>query len=204
MIDLYAAGTSNGMRARIALEECGLPYKWNFIDLAKGEQKTPQFLAMNPNGAIPVIVDHEGPGGKPLTLYQSTAILLYAAEKSGKFIPKDLAARAATMQALMGASTDITPMFGALTAATRAKEPHAPSVQMFKDRLRAMFQVWDGLLAKSKYAAGGEVTVADLSLYAGYWRTKAASPEVVEGLPNLTRWADAMAARPAIQRAVKL
>lgn len=204
MIDLYAAGTSNGMRARIALEECGLPYKWNFIDLAKGEQKTPQFLAMNPNGAIPVIVDHEGPGGKPLTLYQSTAILLYAAEKSGKFIPKDPAARAATMQALMGASTDITPMFGALTAATRAKEPHAPSVQMFKDRLRAMFQVWDGLLAKSKYAAGGEVTVADLSLYAGYWRTKAASPEVVEGLPNLTRWADAMAARPAIQRAVKL
>lgn len=204
MIDLYAAGTSNGMRARIALEECGLPYKWNFIDLAKGEQKTPQFLAMNPNGAIPVIVDHEGPGGKPLTLYQSTAILLYAAEKSGKFIPKDPVARAAAMQALMGASTDITPMFGALTAATRAKEPHAPSVQMFKDRLRAMFQVWDGLLARSTYAAGGEVTVADLSLYAGYWRTKGASPEVVAGLPNLSRWADAMAARPGIQRAVKL
>src|SRR5512147_1355086 len=109
MIDLYAAGTSNGMRARIALEECGLPYKWNFIDLAKGEQKSPQFLAMNPNGAIPVIVDHDGPGGKPLTLYQSTAILLSAAEKSGKFIPQDPAARAATMQALMGASTDITP-----------------------------------------------------------------------------------------------
>jgi len=203
MIDLYAAGTSNGMRARIALEECGLPYKWNFIDLAKGEHKTPQFLAMNPNGAIPVIVDHDGPGGKPLTLYQSTAILLYAAEKSGKFIPKDPAARAAAMQALMGASTDVTPMFGALTAATRAKEPHAPSVQMFKDRLRAMFQVWDGLLGKSKYAAGGEVTVADLSLYAGYWRTKGASPDVVEGMPNLTRWADAMAARPAIQRALK-
>jgi GST-like protein len=203
MIDLYAAGTSNGMRARIALEECGLPYKWNFIDLAKGESKTPRFLAMNPNGAIPVIVDHEGPGGKPLTLYQSTAILLYAAEKSGKFIPQDPAARAATMQALMGASTDITPMFGALTAATRAKEPHAPSVQMFKDRLRAMLQVWDGLLARSKYAAGDEVTVADLSLYAGYWRTKGASPETVEGLPNLTRWADAMATRPAIQRALK-
>jgi GST-like protein len=203
MIDLYAAGTSNGMRARIALEECGLPYKWNFIDLAKGESKTPQFLAMNPNGAIPVIVDHEGPGGKPLTLYQSTAILLYAAEKSGKFIPQDPAARAATLQALMGASTDVTPMFGALTAATRAKEPHAPSVQMFRDRLRAMFQIWDGLLARSKYAAGDEVTVADLSLYAGYWRTKGASPEVVQGLPNLARWADAMAARPAIQRALK-
>ena len=116
MIDLYAAGTSNGMRARIALEECGLPYKLNFIDLAKGEHKTPQFLAMNPNGQIPVIVDHEGPGGLSVTLSQSTAILLYCSEKSGKFMPKDPAARPAVLQALMSASTDVTPVFGALTA----------------------------------------------------------------------------------------
>ena len=204
MIDLYAAGTSNGMRARIALEECGLAYTFHPIDLTKGEQKAPGFLAMNPNGAIPVIVDRDGPGGKPLTLYQSTAILLYAAEKSGKFLPKDPAARAATMQALMGASTDVTPMFGAVNLVARAKEPHAPTVQLFKERLRAMFQVWDGLLAKSTYAAGDEVTVADLSLYAGYWRTKGALPEIVEGLPHLGRWAEAMAARPAIQRAVKV
>jgi len=203
MIDLYAAGTSNGMRARIALEECGLAYTLHPVDLAKGENRTPQFLAMNPNGQIPVIVDRDGPGGKPLTLSQSTAILIYAAEKSGKFLPKDPAARAAMLQATMSASTDVTPMFGALTAAVRAKEPHAPSVQMFKDRLRAMFQVWDGLLAKTKYAAGAEISVADLSLFAGYARTKGASPELLEGMPNLARWGAEMAARPAIQRALK-
>ena len=203
MIDLYAAGTSNGMRARIALEECGLPYKLHPIDLTKGEHKTPHFLAMNPNGQIPVIVDHEGPGGKPVTLSQSTAILLYCAEKSGKFMPKDAAARPAVLQALMVASTDITPLFGAVIACTRAKEPHAPTAQIFKDRLREFFRVWDAQLAKRKYAAGDEVTVADLSLLAGYLRTKGAMAELLDGFPNLTRWADEMAARPAIQRAVK-
>jgi len=203
MIDLYAAGTSNGMRARIALEECGLPYKLNFIDLVKGDNKTPQFLAMNPNGQIPVIVDHEGPGGKPVTLSQSTAILLYCAEKSGKFMQKDAAARPAVLQALMSASTDITPMFGALTAAVRAKEPHAPTAQIFKDRLRGYFKVWDEQLAKTRYAAGGELTVADLSLLAGWLRTKGAYPDLIEGMPKLTRWGEELAARPAVQRAVK-
>ncbi len=203
MIDLYAAGTSNGVRARIALEETGLPYKLNFVDLAKGEHKTPQFLAMNPNGQIPVIVDHDGPGGKPLTLSQSTAILLYCAEKSGKFLPKDAAARSAVMQALMSASTDVTPVFGALTAMANAKPPHEPSVQAFKDRLRGFFKVWDDQLGKRKYAGGGDISVADLSLYAGYWRTRGAQPALLESLPNLSRWADEMSARPAIQRALK-
>lgn len=202
MIDLYAAGTSNGMRARIALEECGLPYTLKFVDLAKGEHKTAAFLAMNPNGQIPVIVDHDGPGGKPLTLSQSTAILLYCAEKSGKFLPKDPAARAAMLQALMSASTDVTPVFGAYFGA-KNKEPDSPLTQMFKDRLRALFQVWDGALGKSRYCAGDEVTVADLSLYAGYARVKGSAPDAVEGMPNLARWAEAMAARPAIQRALK-
>ena len=203
MIDLYAAGTSNGMRARIALEECGLPYKLIPVDLAKGENKTPQFLAMNPNGQIPVIVDHEGPGGLSVTLSQSTAILLYCAEKSGKFMPKDAAVRPAVLQALMSASTDVTPIFGAYFAAARAKEPHPPTVQMFKDRVRGLFQVWDAALAKSKYCVGDELTVADLSLYAGYARIKAAAPDAVEGMPNVARWGDVMAARPAIQRALK-
>ena len=203
MIDLYAAGTSNGMRARIALEECGLPYTLHPIDLAKGENRTPQFLAMNPNGQIPVIVDRDGPGGKPLTLSQSTAILVYAAEKSGKFIPKDPAARAAMLQALMSASTDVTPIFGAYFAAARAKEPHPPTVQLFKDRVRSLFQVWDAALARSKCCVGEEVTVADLSLYAGYARVKGAAPDAIEGMPNLARWGDMMAARPAIQRALK-
>jgi len=203
MIDLYAAGTSNGMRGRIALEECGLAYNLHPIDLTKGEHKTPQFLALNPMGQIPVIVDHEGPGGLSVTLSQSTAILLYCAEKSGKFLPKDPAARPAMLQALMSASTDVTPIFGALTAMANAKPPHEASVQAFKDRLRGFFKVWDEQLAKRKFAGGDEISVADLSLFAGYWRTKGAQPALVEGFPNLAKWAEQMAARPAIQRAIK-
>lgn len=203
MIDLYAAGTSNGMRARIALEECGLPYTLHPIALDKGEHKTAAFLAMNPNGQIPVIVDRDGPGGKPLTLAQSTAILIYCAEKSGRFLPKDGAARAAVWQALMSASTDVTPYFGALNMVSKVKDAHAPTVQMLKDRLRAMFKVWDDTLATRKHCIGEEVTIADISLYAAYWRTRGAMPGVVDGLSNLSRWAKVMEARPAIQRALK-
>lgn len=204
MIDLYAAGTSNGMRARIALEECGLAYNFHPVDLAKGEHKTPQFLAMNPFGAIPVMKDSEGPGGKPLVLSQSTAILMYCAEKSGRHLPKDPAARPAMLQALMQASTDVTPMFGAVNATVRAKEPHAPSIEDFKGRLKAQFKTWDDIFARQKYAAGAELTIADLSLYAGYWRTKGVFPELVAGMPNLERWGSEMAARPAIQKATKI
>jgi len=150
-----------------------------------------------------VIVDHEGPGGLSVTLSQSTAILLYCAEKSGKFLPKDPAARPAMLQALMSASTDVTPIFGALTAMANAKPPHEASVQAFKDRLRGFFKVWDEQLAKRKFAGGDEISVADLSLFAGYWRTKGAQPALVEGFPNLAKWAEQMAARPAIQRAIK-
>ncbi len=203
MIDLYAAGTSNGIRARIALEECGLAYTLHPIALEKGEQKTPQFLAMNPMGQIPVMVDREGPGGKPLTLSQSTAILLYAAEKSGKFLPKDPAKRPAMLQALMSASTDVTPMIGTVFAIVRGKEPHAPTAELFKGRLRGMFKVWDEALGKHKHAAGDELTIADFSLYAGYARAKAATPDTCEGLANLERWAKEIAARPGVQRAVK-
>lgn len=203
MIDLYAAGTSNGMRARIALEECGLAYQFHPIALAKGENKTPQFLALNPNAQIPVIVDHEGPGGKPVTVSQSSAILIYAAEKTGKFIPKDPAARPAFWQALMSASTDMTPTLGSIFQIVTSKEPHGPSADIFKGRWKQYLKVWDDRLAKQKYAAGNELTIADFSLYAGYARAKSAMPELCEGFPNVARWAGEMAARPAIQRALK-
>jgi GST-like protein len=206
MIDLYAAGTSNGMRARIALEECGLKYNWHPIDLAKGEHKTPQFLALNPMGQIPVMIDNEGPGGKKITMAQSSAIMVYCAEKVGKFIPKDPAKKATMLEAYMSASTDITPMFGAVNACVRAKDPapYAAAGDMFKQRLKGYFKVWDETLAKRKYAGGDEVTIADFSLYAGYWRTKGAFPELLAGMTQLDRWSAEIAARPAIQRATKL
>jgi GST-like protein len=203
MIDLYAAGTSNGMRARIALEECGLAYKLHPIALDKGENKTPQFLALNPNAQIPVMVDHEGPGGKPVTVSQSSAILVYAAEKSGKFMPKDPAARPAFWQALMSTSTDITPTLGSIFQIVRSKEPHGPSADLFKGRWKQYMKVWDERLGRQKYASGNEVTIADFSLFAGYFRCKGAIAELCEGLPNVERWAKEMGARPAIQRAVK-
>jgi GSH-dependent disulfide-bond oxidoreductase len=203
MIDLYAAGTSNGMRARIALEECGLAYRLHPVDLAKGENKAPEFLRLNPNAQIPVIVDSEGPGGKPVTLSQSTAILVYAAEKSGKFQPRDPAARPAFLQALMSASTDISPMLGSIFAIVRSKEPHAPSAEMFKSRWRQYMQVWDEALGKRKYAAGDELSIADFSLFAGWTRAKGALPELCTGFANLERWAAEMGSRPAIQRALK-
>jgi len=203
MIDLYAAGTSNGMRARIAVEECGLAYRFHPIDIQKGEHKLPGFLAMNPMGQIPVLVDNEGPGGKPLTLSQSTAILVYCAEKSGRFLPRDPAARAAMLQALMSASTDITPMLGALFAVIRSKDPHGPTADLFRSRVHGYFKVWDDYLGEREYCAGSELTIADLSLYAGYARAKGAVPETCEGLPNLERWAKELGGRPAIQRATK-
>ena len=149
------------------------------------------------------VVDHEGPGGKPVTLSQSSAILIYAAEKSGKFMSKDPAARPAFWQALMSASTDMTPTLGAIFQIVRSKEPHGPSAELFKGRWRQYLKVWDARLGKQKYAAGEEITIADFSLYAGYARAKGAIPELCDGFPNVARWADEMAARPAIQRALK-
>src|SRR5438067_13336755 len=107
MIDLFTSATGNGRRAAVMLEECGLPYKAHKIDLTKGDNKQPQFLKMNPAGAIPVIVDHEGPGGKSIIVSQSGAILLYLAEKTGKFMPKDPAKRAHAYQWFMQAATDV-------------------------------------------------------------------------------------------------
>ena len=128
---------------------------------------------------------------------------MYCAEKSGKFMPKDAAARAVTWQAVMNASTDITPTLGSVFAVVRSKEPHAPTAAMFKDRFRQYLKVWDGALAAQKYAAGNDMTIADISLYAGWARAKALLPELCEGLPSLERWAKEMAARPAMQRATK-
>lgn len=203
MIDLYTAGTSNGMRARIALEECGLPYTFHPVDLAAGGNKTPQFLAMNPNGQIPVIVDSDGPGGKPLTLSQSMAILVYCAEKSGKFQPKDPAARPAYLQALMSAATDIGPTLGTLFGLVRAKEPHRPTIETLEGRWMAYLKVWNDRLAKRHYCAGEDLTIADFAMYGSWVRAKGVIPAVCADFPHVDRWAAELAARPAIQRALK-
>ena len=203
MIDLYAAGTSNGMRARIALEECALAYTFHPIDLAKGEQKSASFLAMNPNGQIPVIVDSDGPGGKPVTVSQSVAVLMYCAEKSGKFLPKDAVARPAFWQALASAGSDMSAMVTAIFTLSRAKEQHGAAIEVFRSMWKNYMQVWNEKLGAQRYAAGTEVTIADFALYGVLARVKASQPALVEGFANVARWIDEMAARPAIQRATK-
>jgi len=203
MIDLYAAGTANGMRARIGLEECGLAYTFHPVDLAKGEQKAPSFLSMNPNGQIPVIVDSEGPGGKPVTVSQSVAVLLYCAEKSGKYLPKDPAMRPAFWQALLSAASDMSAMVTAILTLSRSKDQHGPAIEVFKTMWKNYATVWDSRLARQRYAAGNEVTIADFALYGAIGRMKNVQPALVEGFANVARWLDEMSARPAIQRAMK-
>ena len=203
MIDLYAAGTSNGMRAKIMLEECGVPYKLHPIDLTKGEQKTPEFLARNPWGMIPVIVDHDAAGGMPVTMSQSVAILVYLAEKTGKFMPQEPAKRAAFWQALMCATSDMGPTLGSIFVISRSKEPHKPSQQIFEDRWKDYMKAWDGTLAKQKYCAGDEVSIADFALYAVIGRAKQVVPALIEGYKNLDRWAAEIGARPGVQKGMK-
>jgi len=200
VIDLYAAGTSNGMRAKIMLEECGVPYTLHPIDLMKGDQKKPEFLARNPWGQIPVIVDNDGPGGKPVTLAQSVGIMMYLAEKTGKFVPKDAAKRAAFWQALMNATSDMGPTLGSIFTVARSKDPHKPTQQLFEDRWKGYMKAWDDTFAKQKYCAGDEVTVADFALYAVLARCKQVVPALVAGYKNLDRWSAEIGARPGVQK----
>lgn len=203
MIDLYAAPTGNGLRATIILEECGVPYKLHPIDLAKGENRSADFLARNPFGQIPVLVDNAGPGGKTVTLAQSSAIMLYVAEKSGKYLPKDPAKRATTIAALFNATADVGGMLGAIFTIARSKDPHKPSQEMFEERWRGYLAAWNGILAKQKYAGCDELTVADFGLYAVLGRAKGVMPQLISGYPHIDRWMSEMAARPGIQKGMQ-
>jgi GST-like protein len=204
MIHLYSAGTGNGRRASVMLEECGLPYELHKLDLAKGEQKKPEYLAINPAGAIPAIVDEEGPSGKKTTLAQSGAIVLYLAEKTGKFLPKDPAKKAEALQWFMQVSTDVAPASSAIFYMTSVAPDKTPSNQKFlEDRFINMLRNCDAKLAKSKYLAGEEVTVADLALIPVI---DARRPliEKTEGLANVKRWAAEMMARPGVKKGLQV
>jgi GST-like protein len=202
VIDLYLAPTANGLRASVALDECGLAYRPHKIDLAKGEQRTPEFLKLNPAAQIPVIVDHDGPGGTPLTLAQSAAIILYCADKSGKFLPKDGARRALALQWMMQAATDVAPTSGAIFQLEMvAPEKSEAIITHFKKRLLTFLAACDAQLANRDYLAG-DISVADLMLYPNYALRKPLI-EAAGGYANLHRWGAAMAARPGVQRGMK-
>ncbi len=200
MIDLYTAATSNGQRASIMLEATGLPYRVHGVDLASGAQRDPVFLRINPAGQIPVIVDHGAPGGQPLTVAQSGAILLYLAERSGRFVPAEPVARARVLEAFMQVMTDVAPASAALFYMAKATEPPHPEVMAFcKNRFVSLLTLVDRRLARHPWLAGEEISIADFALYP----TVAARQAILDeapGLSDLRRWMRTMALRPDVAR----
>ncbi|MCS7268881.1 MAG: glutathione S-transferase N-terminal domain-containing protein [Geminicoccaceae bacterium] len=200
MIDLYTAATSNGQRASIMLEATGLPYRAHKVDLAAGEQRKAEFLRLNPAGQIPVIVDHGGPGGRPLVLAQSGAILIYLAERSGRFLPTDQRKRAQVLEAFMQVMTDIAPASADLFYMAKATEPPHPEVMAYcKNRFLSLLSLADRRLARHPWLAGEEISIADFALYPTVAARQAILDEA-EGLSDLRRWARTMAARPDVSR----
>lgn len=199
MIDLYMWGTGNGLRASLVLAETGLVHQVHKVDLTKGEQKTPEFLKLNPAGVIPVIVDRDGPGGKPLTLAQSGAIVVYCCEKAAKFIPTDPLRRAMAAQWFLQAASDVGPTGGAIFQLEFATPEKSPAIsEFFKNRLIAYFRHVDRHLAGRSYLAD-EISFADFMLYPNYALRKTML-EAAGGLDNLRRWGERMAARPGVQK----
>jgi GST-like protein len=202
MIDFYTANSSNGQRAAIMLEECGLPYTVHKLDLFAGEQRRPEYLEINPAGSIPAIVDHDGPGGKPLKMAQSGAILLYLAMKTERFFPLDHALRAEAFQWLMQATTDVAAASMSLfLLQTFAPDKSEANAAFFEDRIVKLLRVADVHLRGRDYLAG-EVSIADFALFP---LTAVRRPliERAGDLRDLERWAATMGARPALQRGMQ-
>ena len=196
MIDLYTAATPNGWKVSIALEELGLPYDLHVIDLASGEQKQPAFTAINPNGRIPAIVDRdEG----DFAVFESGAILLYLAEKTGRLMPADAKGRSRVVQWLMFQMGGVGPMMGQANVFTRYFPEQLPTViDRYRRESRRLFDVLDGHLADNEWLAG-DYSIADI---ANWVHTHEWPGVPVDGLPNLQRWMAAIAARPAVQKGI--
>ena len=202
MIDLYALTSPNVVKIFIALEELGLPYDVKLVDVWKGEQFSPEFIKLNPNRKIPVIVDHEGPGGKPYTVFESGAILLYLAEKTGKLVPKDKAAYFEMMQWLMVQLTTMGPMFGQRVHFRRfATAGNDYSVSRYGTEVHRLYDLFEQRLASHPYVGGAEYTIADIATFP-WLRNHALLDIDVSNRPNVTRYVEKIAARPAVKEAL--
>lgn len=201
MIELLTAATPNGYKIAIALEELGLPYSVRQISLGKLEQKEPWFLAINPNGRIPAIVDHDN-GDFPV--FESGAILIYLAEKTGRLLPTEQKARSRVFQWLMFQMAGVGPMMGQANVFFRyAPEKIQYAIDRYQREVRRLFEVLEKQLAGNEYIAGNEYTIADIAHYPwvmGHdW-----SGVSIDGLPQLRRWLDLVAARPAVKKALEV
>lgn len=203
MIDLYTWGTPNGRKVSIMLEECALPYRSHPIDIGKGQQHEPAFVAINPNSKIPAIVDTEGPGGEPFTLFESGAILLYLAKKTGSFLPLDERRQLETLQWLMFQMGGVGPMFGQAHHFLRAApEPVPYAIERYVKESRRLYGVLDAHLKHHDYLAD-EYSVADIATYPWVARHEWHKVDLAD-FPQVKRWFEAIKARPAVVRGMQV
>lgn len=207
-IQLYSLATPNGQKVSIALEEMGLSYEAHTVDIRKDEQHDPEFLALNPNGKIPVIVDPDGPGGKEVTLFESGAILEYLADKTGTFLPAAGAARYETLQWLYLQMAQVGPMFGQFghffALAGKENCDHPYPTQRYQGIVTHTLDVLEGRLTEAAYLGGNEYTIADMATF--QWviaLTEFYKADEVLGLeqyPAVQQWVETCLARPAAKR----
>jgi GST-like protein len=199
VIDLYTWSTPNGRKVSIMLEECALPYRVHPVNIGKGEQFTPEFLALNPNNRIPAIVDSEGPGGKPLPLFESGAILIYLAEKTGKLMPRDPRTRLICLQWLMFQMGGVGPMFGQAHHFIRnAKEQVPYAIKRYTEETRRLYGVLQKRLSEAEYLAD-EYSIADIATFPWVARFEWHKVDLAD-FPAVKRWFDVIAARPAVAK----
>ncbi len=200
MITLYTAATPNGWKASVALEEMGLEYTVVPVNLMKGEQKTADFLAMNPNGRIPVIVDHDADDH---VVFESGAIMLYLAEKTGRFLPDTPKEKSQVIQWLMFQMGGVGPMMGQANVFHRYLEEKIPvAIDRYQNEVRRLFEVLDGHLASREWLAG-DYSIADMANWC-WVRTYEWSGVSIDGLTSLRRWKNSIEARPAARRGVEV
>jgi len=200
MIDLYTWPTPNGHKVHIMLEETGLSYRVIPIDIGKGDQFDPDFLKISPNNKMPAIVDPDGPGGEPYSLFESGAILIYLAEKTSRFLPEDVRDRYTVFQWLMFQMGGVGPMFGQ----THHFRHYAPenidyAIERYTNESGRLYGVIDRRLNEARYLAGEEYTIADIATFP-WARDPARKGHDVEAFPNLKRWLAEIEDRPAVQR----
>ena len=198
MITLYTWGTPNGRKVSIMLEECGLHYQVMPVDITQGEQFLPDFIALNPNSKIPVIVDTEGPGGKTISLFESGAILVYLAGKTGKFLPADDCGKYEALQWLMFQMGGVGPMLGQTHHFLRFAPEHVPyAIERYSTEAARLYGVLDKRLGEVKYLAG-EYSIADMATFP--WVARHVWQEInLADFPNVRRWYEEIGTRTAVQ-----
>ena len=204
MIELYFWPTPNGHKVHIMLEETGLPYNVHAVNIGAGDQFEPAYLKLNPNNKMPTIVDTEGPNGKPYTVFESGAILMYLAEKTGRFMPKDMAGRYAVIQWLMFQMGGVGPMFGqAHHFRTYAPEKIKYAIDRYTNEAGRLYGVVDRRLGETEYLAGNDYTIADMAAFP-WMLNPERKGQNADDFPNVKRWLSAIEARPAVQRGLKI